>query len=129
MKTSEFREVSDPERFKADPDEGLSEDSYKMLVGIKSYYENYHKVQISDTLVYKAVTMSERYVTDRYLPDKAIDLLDEACTSANLRNPAISEYQILSERKAFLNERIDALSNPEDGEEIDYELITKLKSE
>lgn len=105
------------------------EDSYKMLVGIKSYYENYHKVQISDTLVYKAVTMSERYVTDRYLPDKAIDLLDEACTSANLRNPAISEYQILSERKAFLNERIDALSNPEDGEEIDYELITKLKSE
>ena len=105
------------------------EDSYKMLVGIKGYYENYHKVQISDSLVYKAVTMSERYVTDRYLPDKAIDLLDEACTSANLRNPAISEYQILSERKDFLNERIDALSNPEDGEEIDYELITKLKSE
>ncbi len=105
------------------------EDSYKMLVGIKSYYENYHKVQISDTLVYKAVTMSERYVTDRYLPDKAIDLLDEACTSANLRNPAISEYQMLSERKDFLNERIDELSNPDEGEEIDYELISKFKSE
>ncbi|MBR1762865.1 MAG: ATP-dependent Clp protease ATP-binding subunit [Eubacterium sp.] len=104
-------------------------DSYEMLKGIKSYYENYHRVQISDTLVYKAVTMSERYVTDRYLPDKAIDLLDEACTSANLRNPAISEYQMLSERRSFLNERIDSLSNPEDGEEIDYELITKLKSE
>ena len=105
------------------------EDSYKMLVGIKSYYENYHKVQISDTLVYKAVTMSERYVTDRYLPDKAIDLLDEACTSANLRNPAISEYQMLSERKDFLNERIESLSEPEEGEEIDYELISKFKSE
>jgi ATP-dependent Clp protease ATP-binding subunit ClpA len=105
------------------------EDSYRMLLGIKGYYENYHKVQISDTLVYKAVTMSERYVTDRYLPDKAIDLLDEACTSANLRNPAISEYQILSEKKDFLNERIEALSNPEDEEEPDYELISKLKSE
>jgi ATP-dependent Clp protease ATP-binding subunit ClpA len=105
------------------------EDSYQMLLGIKGYYENYHKVQISDTLVYKAVTMSERYVTDRYLPDKAIDLLDEACTSANLRNPAISEYQLLSEKKDFLNERIEALSNPEDEEEPDYELISKLKSE
>ena len=105
------------------------EDSYQMLLGIKGYYENYHKVEINDTLVYKAVTMSERYVTDRYLPDKAIDLLDEACTSANLRNPAISEYQILSEKKDFLNERIEALSSPEEGEEIDYELISKLKSE
>ena len=105
------------------------EDSYKMLVGIKGYYENYHKVQISDTLVYKAVTMSERYVTDRYLPDKAIDLLDEACTSANLRNPAISEYQMLCERKDFLEERIESLSNPEEGEEIDYELISKMKAE
>ena len=105
------------------------EDSYRMLVGIKGYYENYHKVQISDTLVYKAVTMSERYVTDRYLPDKAIDLLDEACTSANLRNPSISEYQMLSERKEFLEERIDSLSNPDEGEEIDYELISKMKAE
>ena len=105
------------------------DDSYQMLLGIKGYYENYHKVEINDTLVYKAVTMSERYVTDRYLPDKAIDLLDEACTSANLRNPAISEYQILSEKKDFLNERIEALSSPEEGEEIDYELISKLKSE
>lgn len=105
------------------------EESYQMLVGIKSYYENYHRVQISDSLVYKAVTMSERYVTDRYLPDKAIDLLDEACTSANLRNPAISEYQILSEKKEFLEERIESLSNPEEDEEPDYELISKLKSE
>ena len=105
------------------------EDSYRMLLGIKGYYEDYHKVQISDTLVYKAVTMSERFVTDRYLPDKAIDLLDEACTCANLRNPAISEYQMLSEKRDNLNENIENLSEPEEGEEIDYELISKLKVE
>lgn len=105
------------------------EDANRMLLGIKKYYEDYHRVQISDTLVYKAVIMSERFVTDRYLPDKAIDLLDEACTTANLRNPAISECQILTDKKADLEERIEALSVPQDDEEIDYELITKLKSE
>ncbi len=105
------------------------DDAYKMLCGIKKYYEDYHKVQISDTLVYKAVTMSERFVTDRYLPDKAIDLLDEACTGANLRNPAISQLQIMIERQKMLENEIEQLSNPEEGEEIDYENITKCKSE
>ncbi|MBE6720851.1 MAG: ATP-dependent Clp protease ATP-binding subunit, partial [Ruminococcaceae bacterium] len=104
------------------------DDAYRMLLGIKGYYEDYHKVQISDSLVYKAVTMSERFVTDRYLPDKAIDLLDEACTGANLRNPAISKYQMLLEEKENLSENIENLSNPDDEEEIDYELISKLKS-
>ena len=105
------------------------DDAYRMLLGIKNYYEDYHKVQINDTLVYKAVTMSERFVTDRYLPDKAIDLLDESCTAANLRNPAISQCQIMTQRKEDLLTRIDALSQPEEGSEIDYELISKLKSE
>ncbi|MDD6620768.1 MAG: ATP-dependent Clp protease ATP-binding subunit [Eubacteriales bacterium] len=105
------------------------DDAYKMLLGIKSYYEDYHKVKISDSLVYRAVTMSERYVTDRYLPDKAIDLLDESCTSANLRNPAISKYQMSLERKKLLEENIEHLSSPEENDTIDYELITKLKSE
>lgn len=106
------------------------EEAYRMLLGIKSYYENYHKVQISDSLVYKAVTMSERFVTDRYLPDKAIDLLDEVCTCANLRNPAISEYQLKLQEKNSLLERIDTLSEPtEENEEIDYELISNLKAE
>lgn len=107
------------------------EDAYRMLIGIKSYYENYHKVQMSDSLVYKAVTMSERYITDRYLPDKAIDLLDEACTCANLRNPAISEYQIKLKEKDNLLEQIDALSqpDPDENDEIDYEQISKLKAE
>lgn len=107
------------------------DEAYKMLLGIKTYYETYHKVQISDSLVYKAVTMSERFVTDRYLPDKAIDLLDEACTCANLRNPYISEYQITIDKKQNLLENIDSLSVPsEDNDsQIDYELISKLKSE
>ena len=105
------------------------DDAYRMLIGIKAYYENYHKVEISDSLVLKAVTMSERFVTDRYLPDKAIDLLDEACTSANLRNPAISEYQIALSRKNTLLENIDNLSEPNEENQIDYELISKLRSE
>lgn len=105
------------------------DEAYKMLLGIKGYYEDYHKVQISDSLVYKAVTMSERFVTDRYLPDKAIDLLDESCTCANLRNPAISKYQMALDRKKMLQENIERLSSPEENDTIDYELITKLKSE
>ena len=105
------------------------DDAYRMLLGIKGYYENYHKVQMSDSLVRKAVTMSERFVTDRYLPDKAIDLLDEACTCANLRNPAISEYQLMLEKKHKLLESIDNASQPNDDNEIDYELVSKLKAE
>ncbi len=105
------------------------DEAYRMLVGIKEYYENYHKVQISDSLLRRAVTMSERFVTDRYLPDKAIDLLDEACTCANLRNPFISEYQIKLERKQTLLEGIDSASQPDDNNEIDYELVSKLKAE
>ena len=104
-------------------------DAYRMLLGIKGYYEDYHKVKINDSLLYKAVTMSERFVTDRYLPDKAIDLLDESCTCANLRNPAISRYQMLLEKKNNLMDNIDKLSEPEEGEQIDYELISKLKSQ
>ena len=54
------------------------EDSVQVLEGIKQYYENYHHVKISDEIVRRCVVMAERYITDRYLPDKAIDLMDEA---------------------------------------------------
>lgn len=103
------------------------EDTYNMLVGIKSYYENYHKVQISDNLVYTAVTLSERFINDRFLPDKAIDLLDEACTCANLRNKNISEYELKLDEKADLIIREQELM--ENTEEPDYEAIAKVKSE
>ena len=103
------------------------DDTYKMLAGIKSYYENYHKVQISDALVYRAVTLSERFITDRFLPDKAIDLLDEACTCANLRNKNISEYENKLNEKADLIVREQDLM--EETENPDYEAIAKVKSD
>lgn len=108
-------------------DEPSIEQTYEVLKGIKNYYEDYHRVVISDELVHKAVVLSERYITDRFLPDKAIDLLDEACTCANLRNKAISEAEIaeneLSEAKA------DLLEMEEDTENPDYEEQAKTKAE
>ncbi len=103
------------------------DDTYKMLLGIKDYYENFHRVEISDALVYKTVTMSERYINDRFLPDKAIDLLDEACTSANLRNVHISELESAEERQKELGQALEKMAeNPED---TDYEESAKMKEE
>ena len=65
-----------------------------ILMGVKSYYEGFHNVVIPESIVKKAVILSERYVTDRYLPDKAIDLLDEACALTSLENKAIDELYI-----------------------------------
>ena len=107
-------------------DEPSIEDATSILLGIKGYYENFHKVTISDALVRKTVVLSERYITDRFLPDKAIDLLDEACTCANLRNKAISELEV-SEKKlqALKKEEEELLSESE----ADYEAIANVKSE
>ncbi|MBQ2758712.1 MAG: ATP-dependent Clp protease ATP-binding subunit [Clostridia bacterium] len=102
------------------------EDAYDMLKGIKEYYESFHKVRISDNLLYKAVVLSERYINDRFLPDKAIDLLDEACTCANLRNKAISDFEAGQMRLAELhNEESLLLAETENP---DYEAIAKIKS-
>ncbi len=103
------------------------EEAYEMLKGIKEYYENFHKVRISDSLLYKAVTLSERYITDRFLPDKAIDLLDEACTCANLRNKAISRLEMLQKHTAELKERETELMANVD--EPDYQAISSVRSE
>lgn len=103
------------------------EDATAILLGIKKYYENYHRVRISDSLVKKAVVLSERYITDRFLPDKAIDLLDEACTCANLRNKAISDLEISERRLAEL--KADEEDLMDDTEAIDYEAIAKVKSD
>jgi len=103
------------------------EDTYQMLRGIKSYYENYHHVRISDQLVRRAVVLSERYINDRFLPDKAIDLLDEACTCANLRNKAISDYQKKSNELQELKETEEDLMN--DTEEMDLEEISRVRAE
>ncbi len=103
------------------------EDTCQMLKGIKDYYENYHRVKISDSLVYKAVTLSERFINDRFLPDKAIDLLDEACTCANLRNKNISEHELLEREIAALKVKQQELM--EETEIIDYEAIAKVKGD
>ena len=105
------------------------EECFKMLVGIKEYYEDFHKVKISDALVYRTVHLSERYINDRFLPDKAIDLLDEACTCANLRNVAISDYQKLMTKIEDLNEREEELLDTTSEEGPDYEAISNLKAE
>ncbi len=98
----------------------------QMLLGVKDYYENFHRVRVNDTLVEKAVLLSERYINDRFLPDKAIDLLDEACTCANLRNKAISDYEIALSELSEMEQQEKTL---EDASEADYEAIAKLKSE
>lgn len=111
------------------------DDAYEMLLGIKKYYEDYHKVQISDTLVYKAVTLSERYITDRFLPDKAIDLLDEACTCANLRNKAISDYELFLKHIADLKSQEEELvsatetENDEQKKNEKYAALASIRTE
>ncbi len=108
-------------------DEPSIEQTYEVLKGIKSYYENFHRVQISDDLVHRAVVLSERYITDRFLPDKAIDLLDEACTCANLRNKAISESEIAEKELSEAKEDLTLMET--ETEDPDYEEQAKVKAE
>lgn len=103
------------------------EEATEILLGIKGYYETFHRVKISDALVKKTVVLSERYITDRFLPDKAIDLLDEACTCANLRNKAISDLEIAEKKLAEYKAEEENLMNAT--ENMDYEAIAKVKSD
>lgn len=104
------------------------EQTVQMLIGVKDYYESFHKVRISDTLVEKTVVLSERYINDRFLPDKAIDLLDEACTCANLRNRHISEYESAQSRLSALKDEQQNLVNDDSGEQ-DFERLATLKAD
>ncbi len=100
-------------------------EAVQVLLGIKGYYEAYHRVTVSDQLVRRMVTLAERYVTDRYLPDKAIDLLDEACACAALRNKKLEEYDstelFLKKEKA----REQELSEQANEGTVDYEELAK----
>ncbi|MEA1974532.1 MAG: ATP-dependent Clp protease ATP-binding subunit, partial [Bacillota bacterium] len=78
-------------------DEPSIEDSIEILEGIKDYYEDYHKVKISKEVIERAVLLSERYITDRFLPDKAIDVIDEAGSRANLKNKGLVEIKVLKD--------------------------------
>ena len=80
-----------------------------ILKGVKTHYEDYHKTHVSDRLIEEAVKLAERYITDRYLPDKAIDVLDEAASRANLRNEVPGKIDALSKEIDALNAEIEAL--------------------
>ncbi len=101
----------------------------EMLKGVKDYYEDFHRVTVSDSLIERAVVLSERYINDRFLPDKAIDLLDEACTCANLRNKNISNYETALDELSQLEEHEAELMEVDSPSESDYEEIAKVKAE
>lgn len=102
------------------------EDTITVLKGIKQYYENFHRVKISDDMLRECAVLSERYINDRFLPDKAIDLLDEACACTSIRTPEIEEFDALNEefkKHEKLVEDYEQKSDP------DYEIIAKEKGE
>ena len=117
------------------------EESIEIVKGIRQHYEEYHKVRISDSICEDAVKMSERYITDRFLPDKAIDVIDEACSKANLRNTVLKELAefkkkleeneaetIELERKTSEGGELANVTSPDDQIEI-YKKTAELKSE
>ncbi|MBE6729945.1 MAG: ATP-dependent Clp protease ATP-binding subunit [Ruminococcaceae bacterium] len=99
----------------------------KVLFGIKKYYEGYHNVTIPDNIISTIVRLSERYVNDRFLPDKAIDLMDEACACASLANTAVDQLYIANKKIAEAQMEIERLEG--DVEKIDYEKLALVKAE
>jgi ATP-dependent Clp protease ATP-binding subunit ClpA len=102
------------------------EDSIEILKGIAHYYEEFHSVKISAEMCRKAVLLSERYITDRYLPDKAIDLIDEACSDVNLKNPDIERTDFIEKQIADLDKERDLLLA--DVENDHFERLAAIRS-
>ena len=93
-------------------EEPTIDETIEIIKGIKKYYENYHKVTITPDIIEKATKMSEKYIHDRFLPDKAIDLIDEACSKINLKNKELFELEIIkNELKKVAEEKEDAVSS------------------
>ena len=101
------------------------EDAVQILLGIKGYYESYHRVKVSEKICRRMVVLAERYINDRYLPDKAIVLLDEACACAALRNKKLEEYDETELALTKEKNREQDLSSPIDDSQIDYEELAK----
>ncbi len=95
-----------------------------VIMGVKSYYEDYHRVRMSDEIVRKTVVLSERYITDRFLPDKAIDLLDESCTHAALRNKELEEFDRNHAKLTELKAQEEELTSES---EINYEKLATVR--
>lgn len=104
------------------------EDSVAILRGVKKYYETYHGIKIADTLLPEVVRLSERYITDRYLPDKAIDLLDEAASYTALHSPVINELGEVTTEISDLTAKIEAVEAKEEKNEDDYKTIADYKT-
>ena len=103
-------------------------DTLAVMNGIKHYYEEHHHVQVPADVLSATVTLSERYITDRYLPDKAIDLLDEACACCNLAHPVISEYLEMQKELDALRQEEAEMENADVNEPIDYERVAERKT-
>ena len=100
-------------------------DSIEILKGIKKYYEDYHKVQIPDEVIRQTVIMSEKYIHDRFLPDKAIDVLDEACSRINLNNKDLYDLEVLKNKLADVQSQKEAAAEADSTE--DYKKAAELK--
>ena len=103
-------------------------DTLAVMNGIKKYYEEHHHVQVDADVLSAIVTLSERYITDRYLPDKAIDLLDEACACCNLAHPVISEYLEMQKELDGLRQEEADMESSDVNEAIDYEQVAQRKT-
>lgn len=99
--------------------------SIDVIAGVKGYYEEHHRVIVDDDIVRKTVVLSERYITDRFLPDKAIDLLDESCACAALRNKNMERHDKLEDERQKLLIRKDALTN---ADEVNYEQLAEVNT-
>ena len=108
------------------------EESVEMLRGIKHYYEEYHNITIPEDVLRRAVVFSERYITDRYLPDKAIDLLDEAASALSLSSAPLNESHEIRDKLLELKEQREELeaapADQEQNEQLRYEKIAKIKA-
>ena len=98
----------------------------EVIAGVKEYYENHHRVIVDDDVVRKTVILSERYITDRFLPDKAIDLLDESCACAALRNKNMERYDRLTDERNKLNIKKEELSS---ADEINYQALAEVNTD
>ena len=105
------------------------EDAVEILKGIRSYYEKYHGIRISDHVVRRMVQLSERYINDRFLPDKAIDLMDEACANVSMHSPVINELNALADEIKALEKKQSDLEAKEMMAEEDYARLAELKTE
>lgn len=99
--------------------------SIDVIAGVKGYYEAHHRVIVDDDIVRKTVVLSERYITDRFLPDKAIDLLDESCACAALRNKSMELHDKLEDERQKLLVRKDVLTN---ADEVNYEQLAEVNT-